>query len=127
MPFKLPIARHHYDVTLLADAVLMQVEELQKKREETARALRAVSAKSQELEARMHHLSASASSSEQELRSEAAEVYGLPTTCCSPHFETEPEQCSGHPCALRMAAATSAWLQCSVRRHHVESPPSGDI
>ena len=52
----------------------MQVEELQRKREETARALKAVSAKSQELEARTHHLSASASSSEQELRSEAAEV-----------------------------------------------------
>ena len=50
------------------------MEELQRKREETARALKAVSAKSQELEARMHHLSASASSSEQELRSEAAEV-----------------------------------------------------
>lgn len=50
------------------------MEELQKKGEETARALKAVSAKNQELEARMHHLSASASSSEQELRSEAAEV-----------------------------------------------------
>ena len=50
------------------------MEELQKKGEETARALKAVSAKSQELEARMHHLSASASSSEQELRCEAAEV-----------------------------------------------------
>ena len=50
------------------------MEELQKKKEETARALKAVSAKNQELEARLHHLSASASSSEQELRSEAAEV-----------------------------------------------------
>jgi len=50
------------------------MEELQKTKEETARALKAVSAKNQELEARLHHLSASASSSEQELRSEAAEV-----------------------------------------------------
>ena len=53
---------------------MTQVDELQKKKEETARALKAVSAKNQELEARLHHLSASASSSEQELRSEAAEV-----------------------------------------------------
>lgn len=50
------------------------MEELQRKKEETARTLKAVSAKNQELEARLHHLSASASSSEQELRSEAAEV-----------------------------------------------------
>ena len=61
---------------------MMQVEELQKKGEETARALKAVSAKNQELEARMHHLSASASSSEQELRSEAAEVHACLQHSC---------------------------------------------
>lgn len=59
------------------------MEELQKKREETARALKAVSAKNQELEARMHHLSASASSSEQELRSEAAEVAYKSVSYCA--------------------------------------------
>ena len=54
--------------------LLPQVEELQKKSEDTERALKALGAKNQELEARIHHLGASASSSEQELRSEAAEV-----------------------------------------------------
>ena len=52
----------------------LQAEELRKKAEDTARALKAAGAKNQELEARIHHLGASASSSEQELRSEAAEV-----------------------------------------------------
>lgn len=63
---------------------MRQVEELQKKAEDTARAWKAVSAKNQELEARMHHLSASASSSEQELRSEAAEVSTTSTPCSGP-------------------------------------------
>ena len=54
--------------------LLLQVEELRGKAGETARALKAVGAKNQELEARVHHLGASAPSSEQELRSEAAEV-----------------------------------------------------
>ncbi len=74
----------------------MQVEELQKKREETSRALKAVSAKNQELEARMHHLSASASSSEQELRSEAAEVL----------------VCSDHDITLTLRVQLSALQQC---------------
>ncbi len=54
--------------------LLPQVKELQRKAEDTAGALQALGDKNQELEARVHHLGASASSSEQELRSEAAEV-----------------------------------------------------
>ena len=61
-------------LTARPQMLLLQAEELQKKAEDTARALEALGAKTQELEARVHHLSASASSSEQELRSEAAEV-----------------------------------------------------
>ena len=61
-------------VSAQRQVLLLQVEELRGKAEETARALKAVGAKNQELEARVHHLGASASSSEQELRSEAAEV-----------------------------------------------------
>ena len=61
-------------ITARPQVLLLQVEELRKKAEDTACALKALGAKSQELEARVRHLSASASSSEQELRSEAAEV-----------------------------------------------------
>ena len=61
-------------ITARPQVLLLQVEELRRKAEDSARALEAVGAKSRELEARVRHLSASASSTEQELRSEAAEV-----------------------------------------------------
>lgn len=63
--FQMLMWRHMY---------VMQVEEMRKKADDTARALRAVGAKNNELEATIQNLASSQSSSEDQLRSQAAQV-----------------------------------------------------
>ena len=56
----------------------LQVEEMRKKADDTSRALRAVGAKNSELEATIQNLASSQSSSEDQLRSQAAQVTAFP-------------------------------------------------
>lgn len=71
------LSEHAYALlleALIECMVVAQVEELKRKADDTARALRAVGAKNSELEATINNLASSQSSSEDQLRSQAAQV-----------------------------------------------------